>query len=160
MDDSANLRVAVTAHCNAGCTFCPIPGNAVPEQMSLTDFQTLFDRLEQDLELVDFSFADDPLLNPSLFEMIAYVRAANVAVNIHTNGLALDEELSPALVACGADLVVINLNTLTRDGEYHPQSITDFHPARVERIQRYLMANSKSRTKVVLQLIAPPANRT
>jgi len=124
--------------------------------MSLADFQTLFDRLEEDLELVDFSFAGDPLLNLELFGMIAHVRAADVAVNIHTNGLALDEHRAQALASCGADVVVINLNTLTRNGEYHPRTVEDFHPIRVERVNRYLRLNAKSRTQVVLQLIAPP----
>lgn len=124
--------------------------------MSLADFQALFDRLEEDLELVDFSFAGDPLLNPDLFDMIAHVRAAQVDVNIHTNSLALDEERAAALTRCGADIVVINLNTLTRNGEYHPRIIADFHPVRVERVQRYLRLNAKTRTQVVLQLIAPP----
>ncbi len=148
------LRLCISTRCNADCPFCPDRSGIDNQFMPLHTFKALLDKALPWIELVDFSFAGDPLLHPDLFEMIAYAKGHDLAVNLHTNARALTDERIERLVASGADLVVINLNALAKTWSV-PMEAEDFDPGRIDRLNGYLQANAGTKTPVVLQLIVP-----
>ncbi|HEY3355929.1 MAG TPA: radical SAM protein [Polyangia bacterium] len=150
------LVMAPTNRCNAGCSFCLDFPRDPPQTMSLAQFDTILAKLAPDLELVDFSFYGEPMLNSSLPEMIRHARACGLGTILYTNGLLLDDGRIRALADSGIEVVVINLNAWGDD-----QRVVDvdgFPAARVEQVSRLVRACAP-RTLVVLQVLTRPGGR-
>ncbi|MBW2065072.1 MAG: radical SAM protein [Deltaproteobacteria bacterium] len=84
------LQVEVTTFCNLDCSICLRGRVDRPNRMlSFTDFRRIFD--PSICNYVGLHGWGEPLLNPELFEMIAYARSHRVVVNLTTNGTLLRE---------------------------------------------------------------------
>ncbi|MGH7790327.1 MAG: radical SAM/SPASM domain-containing protein [Candidatus Binatia bacterium] len=147
------LVLAAASRCNASCSFC-FDFKRLEGVMSLAQFEHLLDKLAPDLELVDFSFYGEALLNPELPALIASARARGLGTILYSNGMLLDAERSAALAASGIDAVVINLNAWMPDFKVDsPDTLPARHVGQVDAF----VAACPPQTLVVLQVIAPRA---
>ena len=150
------LRMCIINRCNADCPFCITFRDEAPQTMSFADYRTILDKVAGDVELVDFGFAGEPLLNPDLFRMLEHTGSKGIGTMLHTNGRLLNDDNGAALVQSGVDLVVVNMNALARD--YYVRSPEDLHPGFRAGLSNYLQANAASDTQVTLQLITKSGN--
>jgi hypothetical protein len=145
------LRLCIINRCNADCPFCITFRDQPEETMSFADYCIILDKVAGNIELADFGFAGEPLLNPDLFRMLEYTKSKGVDTMLHTNGRLLDDGNVAALVRSGVDLAVINMNALARD--YYVRSPEDLHPGFLAGLNNYLQASAGTGTQVTLQLI-------
>ena len=146
------LVLAAANRCNAACTFCFDFKRLPSEVISLTEFEKIVDKLSPHLELVDFSFYGEPLLNPELPALIRHARARGLGTILYSNGMLLDDERIRGLAESGIQVVVLNLNAWMED--YHVAEPNDLPTRRVEQVNRFVEACAPD-TLVVLQVIAP-----
>lgn len=115
---SAGPRHAViwsTDRCNVDCLWClrnrvesrDMQHEPLPE-MTLGIFDRILDRLPL-LEAVSFTGQGEPLLNPSLFDMVASARRRRITTFLTTNGVLLDGPTSERLMKLGLFRVNISL---------------------------------------------------
>ena len=57
----------------------------------------------------------EPLMNPALFDMIAYARSAGIRTRFHTNGTMLNEERARKLIEASPDLVSFSIDGFQKD---------------------------------------------
>lgn len=109
-----HMEVEVTNDCREGC---PIyPWRIMERKVGYIEFD-LFKRIvdqlaDYGLEL-NLPMLGEPLLHPSLMEMIAYAKSQGIEVSLYTNGLHLTEEMSRALIEAELDYLIFNLITGT-----------------------------------------------
>ena len=60
---------------------------------------------------IDIIGHGEPLLNPRVLEMVAYVKSKNILCALITNGSKLDHRIASGLVEAGLDKLIISLNT-------------------------------------------------
>ncbi len=146
------LVLAAASRCNATCNFCFDFKRLEPRATSLAQFETILDKLSPHLELVDFSFYGEPLLNPELPDLIRHARHRGLGTILYSNGMLLDDRRIAALADSGIEVVVLNLNAWLES--YHLGDVAELPERRVEQVNRFIRACAP-RTWVVLQVIAP-----
>lgn len=104
------MEIEVTNDCRLGCAICP--RKIMKREIGYMEFD-LFKRIVDQmagygLEL-NLSMYGEPLLHPSLTEMIAYAKSQGIEVTLYTNGLHLNEEMSKVLVKAELDYLIFNL---------------------------------------------------
>lgn len=113
LPDVHKLYVEPTTACNLRCRTCirntwddPI------ERMSEQTYQNLVEAIRglPDLKRVVFTSFGEPLTHPRLLEMIAAMRAFDLAVTVGTNGLLLEPEIAEEMVKLGVDRVMVSID--------------------------------------------------
>lgn len=105
------VQVEPTIHCNIQCQMCVNPiMNRAKMHMSLEQFKKIVDDLPP-LKKMSLVGAGEPLMNPSLFEMIAYANSKHIEIGFATNGMLLDEEMCAKVIASGARWVNISVDS-------------------------------------------------
>jgi tungsten cofactor oxidoreducase radical SAM maturase len=113
LPDVRKLYIQPTTGCNLHCRTCIRNVWDNPEaHMALNTFQRILESLEElpDLTRVVFSGFGEPLIHPSIVEMIEAVRKRNIAVTLGSNGLLLDAEMVRELVKLGVDRLVVSVD--------------------------------------------------
>ena len=136
------VSVDVTRRCNLRCVGCrfhsphaslPSPGDQSVRDMDLG----MFGRLCVELERLGTGSMlllgeGEPLLHPSILEMIAIARRAGFYVTLFTNGTMLDRDRIAALIGSGLDNLQVSLWASSRD-EY-AVSYPGTDPAMFDRV--------------------------
>ena len=113
--------------CNFMCKYCAHSGGLnkfqekyglKAESMSLETFTRAIDQLKgfsDKLKVINLSGQGEPLLNPSLADMVRYAKEADVAdrIEIITNASLLTHEMSDALIEAGVDCIRISLQGMS-----------------------------------------------
>lgn len=101
------LWIETASCCNLRCVMCPNKDLAADEKglMSLELFQKIVDQARHFAHDVYLHHRGEPLINPALFDMIRYARAAGLKTRFHTNGALLDEAKARLLLEAAPDLV-------------------------------------------------------
>lgn len=105
------IQVEVTTHCESRCTYCPhtvFKKIWTSAHMSIFTFDRLIPSFKS-ANLVHLQGWGEPLLHPSLFEMIGRAKKAGARVGFTTNGMHLDCETIRRTISSGVDLVAISL---------------------------------------------------
>lgn len=95
-------HIEVTNICNIHCIMCSRSGElseknkAFKGYMKLDDFKTIIDKFEHIDELT--LLGGEPLLHPEIKEIIKYCRQKEIKVNLITNGIILNKDLSGFLI--------------------------------------------------------------
>ncbi len=120
-DFPGRITLELTNACNLHCSMCPSRLGAGGDKgmMDPALFRRVVDEAAQSggAALVPF-FRGESLLHPDLVSLLAYAKKRGLGpLQLVTNGLRLNEEMSRRLLATGLDFISFSLDTL-RPGEY------------------------------------------
>ncbi|GAB6058558.1 radical SAM protein [Desulfonatronum parangueonense] len=141
------IHVETTTRCNMRCGMCvkQSDGNQIPEgDLPFAVFQ----RLESDFTRVHslvLNGIGEPLLHPDLERMIDFARRhmpEQGRIGFQTNGLALTETRTMALLDAGLDVICISADSVNPDSG---KDVTHCgHPGTPERAMRHLRRAKRS----------------
>jgi len=136
------VSVDVTRRCNLKCVGCrfhsphanlPSPGDASVRDLDVGMFRGLCGELQTlGTSSMLLLGEGEPLLHPSIFEMIAIAKEAGFYVTLFTNGTLLDRERIGALIGSGLDNLQVSLWASSR-AEYE-LSYPGTDPARFDTV--------------------------
>lgn len=111
------LWIETASCCNLRCVMCPNKDVAAAAKglMPLALFQKIIDQVRHFALDVNLHHRGEPLMNPALFDMIRYAKAAGLKVRFHTNGALLDEVKARRLLEAGPDLVSFSFDGFTKE---------------------------------------------
>jgi len=111
------LWIETASCCNLRCVMCPNKDLAAAGKglMRLELFQKIIDQARHFALDVNLHHRGEPLMNPALFDMIRYAKAARLKVRFHTNGTLLDGVKTRRLLEAGPDLVSFSFDGFTRE---------------------------------------------
>jgi len=97
------LWIETASCCNLRCVMCPNKDVATNAKglMRLELFQKIIDQARHFALDINLHHRGEPLMNPALFDMISYAKAAGLKVRFHTNGTLLDEVKARRLLEAG-----------------------------------------------------------
>jgi tungsten cofactor oxidoreducase radical SAM maturase len=113
LPDIHKLYIEPTTACNLTCRTCIRNNWGDPiRHMRMATFQRIVDSMNAlpGLKRVVFTSFGEPFTHPKLLDMIAAVRARDVAVTVGTNGLLLDSRKAAELVRLGVDRVIVSID--------------------------------------------------
>ncbi|MDH4209711.1 MAG: radical SAM protein [Anaerolineae bacterium] len=113
-----HLQIEPDARCNLRCVICPVTkGMGRPiGSMSLDMFRKLIDEAGDYVFLILLWDWGEPLLNPSLFEMISYARERGIKVICSTNAqLLAQNNRAEELVRSGLDTLIIAMDGISQE---------------------------------------------
>lgn len=109
------IQIEPTSTCNYRCIFCyqvdPIlSGKGSPHMgsMSIDLFKSLIDQAEGNTEAVTLASRGEPLLNRNIGAMLAYCAGKFLGLKLNTNGSALIESTSHAILQADVNTLVIS----------------------------------------------------
>ncbi len=110
------LTIESTAKCNLFCPMCPreliyFP----PKDMELSLFKKIIDEAKDYLEFAVPYGVGEPLLNPDIYEMVAYCKDRHIPVGLSTNATTLTEASSRKLIEAGLDYIIFAFDGATRE---------------------------------------------
>lgn len=106
------MWVESTSRCNLRCPMCPNKDMPASDKthMELALFQKIVDEAKAWINDIYLHHRGEPFLNPALFDMIAYARAAGVKTRFHTNGAVMDETRAAKLLDAQPNLVSFSVD--------------------------------------------------
>lgn len=116
-----SISYEVSSYCNLRCNYCAhgAKEKAFPQMFLDMDlFKKSVDSLKQfpqKIKNILFAVNGEPLTNPQVPEMIAYIKSQNVAeqVTLFTNAVLLTPEMGKRLVDAGLDLLRLSIQGIT-----------------------------------------------
>jgi radical SAM protein with 4Fe4S-binding SPASM domain len=110
------LAIESTAKCNLSCPMCLRARIYFqPRNMELSIFRKIIDDGKDFLEFAVPYGAGEPLLNPQIFDMIAYCTEMGVPSLISTNATVLSEKYSRRLIEAGLNQIIFAFDGATRE---------------------------------------------
>ena len=111
------LWIETASCCNLRCAMCPNKELAADQKglMSLELFKKIIDQCRFFTSDVYLHHRGEPLLNPALFDMIAYAAQAGLKTRFHTNGTLLDDAKAHRLLEAGPDLVSFSFDGFSKE---------------------------------------------
>lgn len=106
------LWVESTSICNLKCIMCPNKDMSDAEKgiMKLELFRKIIDEVKGHCSDLYLHHRGEPFVNPALFDMIRYARAAGIRTRFHSNGSIMTEERARKLLEAGPDLVSFSVD--------------------------------------------------
>lgn len=104
--------------CNLCCPECYTGKNFSSLKKHFLDFfqfKKIIDELESTLLHAMLYFQGEPLLHPSLPEMIRYAHEAKIYTSLSTNAQLINEKMAEKLVLSGLDKLIISLDGTTQE---------------------------------------------
>lgn len=111
-----SAQIEVTAHCNWGCSFCPVATDRKPKAtMPMPLFEEIIEKISpcDTIRCVTFHFYNEPTLDPFFEERIAVLQAHRLPLWLFTNASRLTENKIGMLKRSGVlGRLVVNLPAL------------------------------------------------
>ncbi|HRZ97833.1 MAG TPA: radical SAM/SPASM domain-containing protein [Paludibacter sp.] len=85
------IYIEITNSCNFDCSFCFKSSRAL-KFMSVVEFQLIINKIRPYTDYIYLHVLGEPLLHPQLDEMLTLANAANLYVNITTNGALIERK--------------------------------------------------------------------
>lgn len=107
------LIIEPGAICPLKCPFCPQSSkdfDLTRELLKFNDFKRIIDYLEEFVDTILLFNWGEPLLNPSLPEMIRYVSERKIATIVHSNLNFLTKKLAERLIRSGLSELVASID--------------------------------------------------
>lgn len=151
------LWVESSNACNLRCVMCPNKDMPAAEKgnMSLDLFRSIVDQVKGSVSDIYLHHRGEPLLNPALYDMIAYAHRAGIRTRFHSNGCLLDENRARKLIEAAPELVSFSVDGFDREA-YESIRIGAEYEQTVKNIIRFLemrKALKKKRPYVVVERI-------
>lgn len=149
------LSIESTAKCNLSCPMCLRETTYFPPRdMEFSLFKKIIDEGKDYLEFAVPYGVGEPLLNPEIFDMIAYCRSMRVPSGISTNATILSEDMGRRLVASGLDYIIFAFDGATRETYEKYRRGSDFERVR-QNILTFLQVKEEMKSKIfcILQMV-------
>ncbi len=110
-----SLDLAINSGCQLACFMCPLASRPAMRKVQLMD-ETLYQNImaqarEHELAALTLGLASEPLLNPRVARWISTAVSAGIMdIRLGTNGLALTEKLTKALIDSGLTRLEISVD--------------------------------------------------
>ncbi len=156
-----SLAIESTAKCNLFCPMCPRENIYFPPRdMELPLFRKIIDEAKDFLEFAVPYGVGEPLLNPEIYDMIAYCRQSNVPCGISTNATILNEDSSRKLIEAGLDYIIFAFDGATKESFETYRKGASFEKVR-NNILAFLRVKKQLRSKIfcIVQMVALKDNR-
>ena len=115
--------------CNLRCPLCFI-GRKLPGRkrglMTMETFRSIVDQVARDALVIHLYIRGEPLLNPQVFEMIAYAKAAGLKTAMSTHFSVFQEDLADNLIDSGLDGLTLSIDGATPETYSHYRIGGDF----------------------------------
>jgi len=112
------LQIEPTSTCNYRCVFCYQTDETFNKKsdgymgvMSMELFRTLIDQAVGQCEAITLSTRGEPLVCPSIKEMLAYVGGKFLALKMNTNASLLDEDKCHAILQADLNTLVFSADS-------------------------------------------------
>jgi radical SAM protein with 4Fe4S-binding SPASM domain len=156
-----SLAIESTAKCNLFCPMCPRETFYFPpKDMELEVFRKLIDESKDFLEFAVPYGAGEPLLNPEIYDMLAYCRSAGIPTGISTNATVLTEAASRRLIESGLDYIIFAFDGATRETYELYRKGADFEKVR-NNILTFLRVKKEMKSKIfcIVQVVRLKENQ-
>ncbi len=109
------LLIETTADCNLSCPMCwrtvvDYPTNLLPDELL---FPLIDEFAEMGGDTVLLYALGEPMLDPRIFDILAYCRRRDLGTVISTNGTLLTEKRREALLKVGCDHFIVGIDATT-----------------------------------------------
>ena len=154
------LTIESTAKCNLTCPMCLRERIYFPPRnMDLSVFRKIIDEGKDFLEFAVPYGAGEPLLNPQIFDMIAYCSKLGIPTGISTNGTVLSEEYSRRLIEAGLSCITFAFDSARREIYETYRRGADFDKVR-NNILQFLQVKKAMRSSIfcIVQMVALKEN--
>ena len=152
------VNVELTNRCNLNCTMCDRESMSREQgliEMSL--FQKIIDNAaEIKVPEVRLNRYGEPLLHPSLVEMIRYAKAKGIPnVNFTSNAVLLTEEKAREIIDSGLDAISFSMDGANKETYQKVRGIPDYEKiaGNVRRFAEIKAALGSSTPRIVLNTI-------
>lgn len=109
-------EIEITAHCNWGCSFCPVSDDPKPRAtMPMALFEEIISKIsaQPSIRYVGFQFYNEPTLDRFFADRISILRSAGIKLALYTNASGLTASKLDLLQRSGVLLhLVVNLPSL------------------------------------------------
>ena len=161
------LWIESSSGCNLQCVMCPnkaMHGSA-KGMMRFDLFRKIIDEVKGSVHDIYLHHRGEPFLNPALFDMIAYARAAGINTRFHTNGCLMDEGKARRLLDASPDLVSFSVDGFEKTAYEAVRAGADFETtmANILRLLELRRTSGRRRPYVVVERIRfkqPPPGET
>lgn len=156
-----SLAIESTAKCNLFCPMCPRETFYFPpKDMDLAVFRKVIDESKDFLEFAVPYGAGEPLLNPEIYDMLAYCKSVGLPTGISTNATILTEAASRRLIESGLDYIIFAFDGATRETYELYRKGADFDKVR-SNILTFLRVKKemKSRIFCIVQVVRLKENQ-
>ncbi|MBM3790926.1 MAG: radical SAM protein [Acidobacteria bacterium] len=150
-----SLAIESTAKCNLFCPMCPRETMYFPpKDMELSLFRKILDDGKDCLEFAVPYGVGEPLLNPEIYDMLAYCRQVGIPSGISTNATILTAEASRKLIEAGLDYIIFAFDGATRETFEKYRKGADFEKVR-RNILTFLEVKRKLKSGIfcIVQLV-------
>lgn len=155
------LVVEVTNRCNQACVMCPRDrSERAVGDMGVGPFTGIMEEVEGRVAFVDLSLDGEPLLHPSIAEIISIAKSKGMVVYLQTNATPLTEEVGRDLLEAGLDLITLSIDAA------RPETYARLRPPGPpleeveEKVDSFLgMASAKGRPFTMVQMVRLGLNR-
>lgn len=135
------INIEPTNKCNLRCSMCPRQDQTRPEgEIDMVVFSKLADEISRHAPAeVRLHKDGEPLMAPHIFDFIEHIKsvAPSTLLNMDTNALLLDEEMSGRLLDSKLDVLLFSVNAATADTYRKVRGSTKFDQV-VANIERFL----------------------
>jgi radical SAM protein with 4Fe4S-binding SPASM domain len=155
------LTIESTTKCNLFCPMCLRERVHVPpKDMEFSLFRKILDEAADFLEFAVPYGLGEPLLNPEIFDMLAYCRRAGVPTILSTNATLLNEENSRRLIESGLDYLIFAFDGANRETYELYRKGASFDKVR-ENIHTFLRVKRAVHSNIfcAVQMVALKENR-
>jgi radical SAM protein with 4Fe4S-binding SPASM domain len=149
------LAIESTAKCNLFCPMCPRESMYFPpKDMEMSVFQKIIDETKDFLEFAVPYGTGEPLLNPEIYDMIAYCKKLGVPTGISTNATVMPENAARKLIASGLDYIIFAFDGATRETFERYRKGADFEKVR-QNILTFLRVKKEMRSRIfcIIQMV-------
>ena len=155
------LAIESTAKCNLFCPMCPRENIYFPPRdMELSLFKRIIDQGKEFLEFAVPYGVGEPLLNPEIFDMIAYCKQVGVPSGLSTNATVLTEEASRRLIEAGLDYIIFAFDGATKETYEQYRLGADFDKVR-SNVLTFLRVKKETKSEIfcIIQMVRLQENR-
>jgi MoaA/NifB/PqqE/SkfB family radical SAM enzyme len=124
----AVLYIETTNRCDSLCQTCIRTFQTLepPKDLTLDELRRLVEQLPR-LQRVLLHGIGEPLLNPQLFEMIAYLKGRGVAVVFNSDAIGLTDKRRRALIDSGLDELRVSMDAANPETYRAIRGVPMFH---------------------------------
>jgi len=110
------ISLETTAKCNLYCPMCPRHIYTFDnENMDLDLYRRIVTDCKDYVEFIWPYGIGEPMIHPSIFEMIRITRDAGIRTGMSTNATLMDDKRADLLLDCGLDYVILAFDGATKE---------------------------------------------
>ena len=157
------VYVEPTNGCNLSCRTCVRNSWSEPAGiMPMDSYRRLIDGLREvpSLRKISFWGFGEPLLHPSIVEMVAMAKRLGVETQVITNALLLDKERAEGLVAAGLDSLVVSIDGASAEtySEVRPGADLDLVRHNVGLLRAARRSSPRHSPEIGIEFVAMKSN--